>query len=939
MPIMIWIATIIEGAIENWADFGILLAIQFINATLGWYETTKAGDAVAALKASLKPLATAKRDGKWTTLDAGSLVPGDLVLLGSGSAVPADCLINHGTIDVDQSALTGESLPVTMHKGNSAKMGSMVVRGEVEATVEFTGKNTFFGKTASMLQQDTGMGHLQKMLLKIMMVLVGLSIVLCFTCFGYLLGTGISFRESISFTVVLLVASIPIAIEIVCTTTLALGSRQMATMGAIVTRLAAIEDLAGMNMLCSDKTGTLTLNKMVIQEDTPTFMAGVDQRALLRYAAMAAKWKEPPRDALDTLVLTTVDMASMEGVEMIDYMPFDPTIKRTEGTVIEDGKTFRTTKGAPNIIFQLCDDQAMRKAADTLVQSFGQRGIRALAVAISRKEGDDFGPWELVGMLTFLDPPRPDTKETVRRAMEFGVDVKMITGDHVLIAKETSRVLGLGLNVKDAKGLPSMGEDGKVPKDLHKTHGAMMMEADGFAQVYPEHKYLIVETLRQCGLAVGMTGDGVNDAPALKRADVGVAVQGATDAARAAADIVLTEPGLSTIVEGMVIARRIFQRMKTFINYRIAATLQLLFFFFIALFSFKPIDYYPGEAVANEEPWPEFFSLPVIMLMLITILNDGTLISIGYDNVNPSHMPEKWNLRALFMTSIILGVVAMGSSLLLLWACLDSYNPDGIFQKWGLPGLPYGKIITSIYLKVSISDFLTLFSARTHEGLFWTSRPSVILLICAGLALTISTILGSLWPKGQTDHVPTEGLALGDYTLMPLWIWVYCIVWWWIQDVIKVCGYWVMHRFNIFNINTDKLVNMRAAEAANDKKHKLARNSVGLVEGKLLNAKIQDAIEKVEHAEKAAAPGIQRKSLQRVSAGLRMSRVSGQPIGKGDAEAGRSVEDVHKQVEQLQQVVDAEIKGPAGEEIRQDMESIKKTAARLMIARKSASRQ
>ncbi|KAG1661528.1 hypothetical protein FOA52_000038 [Chlamydomonas sp. UWO 241] len=227
--------------------------------------------------ASLKPLATCKRDGKWASMDAAVLVPGDLILLASGSAVPADCLVNHGTIDVDQSALTGESLPVTMHRGMSAKMGSMVVRGEVEGTVEFTGNNTFFGKTASMLQQDQGMGHLQKMLLRIILVLVGLSFVLCFTCFGYLLGTGVSFKEAIQFTVVLLVASIPIAIEIVCTTTLALGSRQMSAMGAIVTRLAAIEDLAGMNMLCSDKTGTLTLNKMAIQQETPTFEAGIDQ--------------------------------------------------------------------------------------------------------------------------------------------------------------------------------------------------------------------------------------------------------------------------------------------------------------------------------------------------------------------------------------------------------------------------------------------------------------------------------------------------------------------------------------------------------------------------------------------------------------------------------------------------------------------------------------
>ncbi|KAG1661530.1 hypothetical protein FOA52_000040 [Chlamydomonas sp. UWO 241] len=566
--------------------------------------------------------------------------------------------------------------------------------------------------------------------------------------------------------------------------------------------------------------------------------------------------------------------------------------------------------------------------------------------------------------------------------MEYGVEIKMITGDHVLIAKETSRVLGLGTNIADAKGLPSMTAEGKVPKDLAKTHGNMVMAADGFAQVYPEHKYLIVETLRQCGFACGMTGDGVNDAPALKRADVGVAVHGATDAARAAADIVLTEPGLSTIVEGMVIARCIFQRMKTFINYRIAATLQLLTFFFIALFAFKPDEYDPGPEVTGDEPWPEFFSLPVIMLMLITILNDGTLISIGYgplsplsaflslpislslpwfallpiimrmltttlnggtkldqisapetsrmaDNVNPSHMPEKWNLRSLFSTSIMLGTVACASSLLLLWACLDSWSATSLFTRWGLPPLPYGKVITTIYLKVSISDFLTLFSARTHHEFFWASVPSPILLVCATLALTISTVLGCVWPDGRTDDIRTEGLALGDYTLMPLWVWLYCIVWWWIQDAIKVAGYWFMYKVNLFDIRTDKMVNLRAADNVRGKHGALARQSVGLVENKLLNAKIDDAIEKVETAG-TKGPAINRMSLQRVSAGLKIAKTS---MG---AATSRTAEEVEKQVSALEGVVKQEVEGAAGEEIAADMQSIKATAERLKLVRKSA---
>lgn len=879
MPIMIWIAAIVEGAIQNWADMGILLAIQFINAGLGWYETTKAGDAVAALKASLKPQATVKRDGKWATINAGEVVPGDLVLLASGSAIPADCLVNHGQIEVDQSALTGESLPVTMYAGDSAKMGSTVCRGEVEGTVEFTGKHTFFGKTASMLQGDGELGHLQKILLKIMLVLVVLSCILCFTALGYLLGMGSPIKEAISFTVVLLVASIPIAIEIVCTTTLALGSRQLSQHGAIVTRLAAIEDMAGMNMLCSDKTGTLTLNKMAIQEETPVFCANMDQKQLLQYAALAAKWKEPARDALDTLVLTCADLPALDVYNQMDFMPFDPMVKRTEGTIKDpSGKIFKVTKGAPHVILHLLDkatEGQVIHACESKVTALGQRGIRSLAVG----KQDEGGPWKLQGLLTFLDPPRPDTKDTIHKAMAFGVDVKMITGDHVLIAKETARMLGMGTNIKDATGLPSMDADGKIPKDLVKNHAKNFMEADGFAQVYPEHKYLIVETLRQAGFAVGMTGDGVNDAPALKRADVGVAVHGATDAARAAADIVLTNPGLSAVVEAIIVARCIFQRMKNFINYRIAATLQLLFFFFIAVLALKPRDYTMQGGMTEEEAeyWPEFFQMPVIMLMLITLLNDGTLISIGYDQVKASHYPEKWNLPALFAISLILGCVACGSSLLLLWAALDSWNPDGLFAKFGLPGMTYGKITTMVYLKVSVSDFLTLFSARTHEGFFWSSRPSPILLCACLLALSISTILACVWPAGRTDHIRTEGLALkhgvNTYTLMPLWIWIYCIVWWWIQDALKVLGYFIMHKYNILNINTDRITNVREATSPLDANVPLARGSIGLVEGKLLQAKVEDAINKVETAA-AGSKGASATNLGRVSQSLALMRTS-----------------------------------------------------------------
>jgi len=913
MPIMLWIAAIIEAIVGNYADMGILLGIQFVNAGISFYETSKAGNAVAALKASLKPLATVKRDGKWLNMDAGEVVPGDLVKLAAGSAVPADCYVNEGEIEVDQSAMTGESLPVKFHYGDVCKMGSTVTRGESDGTVETTGQNTFFGKTAAMLQSVENVGgSLQTLLLGMMKVLVSLSLTLCIIAFIFLVVSGNKenadlphifkkdsaeiVKEALSFAVVVLVASIPLAVEIVTTTTLAMGSRSLSHHGAIVTRLAAIEEMAGMDMLCSDKTGTLTLNKMVIQDDCPTFAPNETKETIMFQAALAAKWKEPPRDALDTMVLKTGLKLPQEGDEKVDpegtrnleelnkftqldFMPFDPRQKRTEGKLqAQDGSIFRISKGAPHVILNMCyNKDEIKSQVDAKVHELGTRGIRSLAIA--RQDNED-GRWKFLGIMTFLDPPRPDTKHTIEQANLFGVEVKMITGDHKTIAIETARVLGMGTLIQGPQGLPVLDADGKAPLNLPETYGALIVPSCGFAQVFPEHKYLIVECLRQVGYRCGMTGDGVNDAPALKRADVGIAVQGSTDAARAAADIVLTNEGLGVCIEAIKIAREIFARLKNFINYRISATLQLLIFFFIAVFALPPREYYnkhgmygldyisadptykgdpniniveqlqvfnlprkdwvctngwkgldddrfaafrdtltiteisvetsvqnrsgisraadpvrksrqvtffhlnalspkepskaapASEGVIDFKPgckivlpictkstkcldgseekcpeyekcdgWPFFFQLPVLMLMLITLLNDGALISIGYDNVRPSPIPERWNILFLFIVSSVLGAVACGSSLLLLWAALDSNNPSGVFAGMSLPPMEYGQIITMIYLKVSLSDFLTLFSARTQTDFFWNVRPGGILLAAAMLSLIISTFL------------------------------------------------------------------------------------------------------------------------------------------------------------------------------------------------------
>merc|ERR1711907_458263 len=661
--------------------------------------------------------------------------------------------------------------------------------------------------------------------------------------------TIVSFIPALSFVVVLMVASIPMAMEIVTTTTLALGSKELTKHGAIVTRLAAIEDMAGMAILCSDKTGTLTLNQMHIQEHTPVYSAGENQYSLLRLAAMAAKWKEPARDALDKLILgcdtnpNGVDLASMECIEPLDYVPFHPIIKRTEGTVkdkskkINGGTSFKTSKGAPQVLLKLVEgdggcDEKLKKQIETDVTNLGKRGIRAIAVA----KTDTQEVWRMGGLLTFLDPPRPDTKETVRLSRENGVAVKMITGDHLLIALETSRVLDMGGIIQSADGLPLLDKETKAkPANLGRDYGDKFLAADGFAQTYPEHKYLIVEGLREIGYRVGMTGDGVNDSPALKRADVGIAVFGATDAAKAAADIVLTTPGLSTIVEGILISRRIWCRVRSFLTYRIAATLQLVCFFFFAVFLYRPNEYMPKHWQKDPEfmdtvEWPPFFHMPVLMLMLITLLNDGTLITIGYDYAVAPTTPPTWNLPFLFSMAFVQSFVAMISSINLLYILLHSWDQGSMMRQLGLGGISYGKITSSVYLKVSVSDFLTLFSARAGGDWFFMVKPAPILAVGGAFAVTCSTCFAMFWPKSYPDGIQTEGLVQSPPYMLEVFVWSWSLSWWLAEDAAKVFCRWIVHKNNIFDINNNGMMVLpdSAIKLQNDMREQL-KNPMAMV--------------------------------------------------------------------------------------------------------------
>ena len=568
IPWMIEAAVVLSAAARHWPDFGIILVLLLANAMVGFWEEHQAGNAIAALKATLAIKARVKRDGKWITPAARELVPGDVIRVRLGDIVPADArLLDGDPVEVDQSALTGESLPATRKSGEAIFSGSIIRQGEIGALVYATGANTYFGKTAELVQGAKTVSHFQRAVLKIGNYLIILAVVMVAAIVAVAIFRGDPILTTLQFALVLTVAAIPVAMPTVLSVTMAVGARLLAKKKAIVTRLVAIEELAGVDVLCADKTGTLTQNKLTLGD--PFGVNNIPAEQVILAAALASRADN--NDTIDLAVLGGLkNDQALKAYQMGHFQPFDPVHKRTEAAVKgPDGKAFKVTKGAPQVILALSANAGeVKPAVDKAVNEFAARGFRSLGVA--RAEGD--GKWQFLGVLPLFDPPRDDAKSTIATAQQMGVKVKMVTGDALAIAQETAKKLGMGTNILDAGSL------GDEKQQKTAAVAEAIENADGFAQVFPEHKFHIVEDLQKRGHIVGMTGDGVNDAPALKKADCGIAVSGATDAARAAAAIVLMTPGLSVIIDAIKESRKIFQRMNSYAIYRIAETLRVLLF-------------------------------------------------------------------------------------------------------------------------------------------------------------------------------------------------------------------------------------------------------------------------------------------------------------------------------------------------------------------------
>jgi len=799
IPWMIEVAAILSAIVRKWEDFVIISIMLLVNAGLDFFQEHRALNALKALKQRLKAEIIVLRDGKFKTIPARELVPGDIVKLRIGNIVPADVQLLQGDyLLIDQSALTGESLPVSKKANEVAYASTIVKQGEMLAVVVNTGAHTNFHTVVALVAKASleERSHFQKMVIRIGDFLILLTVVLVVLIVMVALFRHENFLEIARFALVLAVASIPVALPAVLSVTMAVGAMNLARRQAIVSKLTAIEELAGVDVFCSDKTGTLTKNEMQVAE--PVVLEGHDVRDLFQVAALASRPEN--RDPIELPIFQYIDEhipdADWKTYRQLAFTPFDPIRKRTEARIEKGAERFVAMKGAAQVLLgmtELPDDET--RSINQTVDRLAAKGYRTLAVG--RRRGD--APLELLGLIPLYDPPRDDSRQVIADMQDHGVEVKMVTGDNLAIAREIGRLLGLkqrtmrsdqlsgaagnelltlaavlsaaiyqrlkpDVSRKEAqhfadevmKAVGSMYDTRLLEREFLHTHESAIVEmiesVDIFAEVVPEDKYRIVDTLQKAGHIVAMTGDGVNDAPALKKADCGIAVSNATDAARAAADIILTAPGLGVINEAVKQARITFERMKSYSIFRIAETIRIILFmtFSIVVFSFYPIT--------------------ALMIILLALLNDIPILAIAYDNTSVDVKPVRWNMPEMLTVSSVLGIAGVIASFLLFFLLKENGFSDDVIR-------------SMLFLKLIVAGHSTLYITRTH-GWFWQRPWPAPLLFGATFG---TEIFGTL-------------IAVYGFLITPigwkyaLWMWAYALAWFVFNDVVKIWAYRLLRK-------------------------------------------------------------------------------------------------------------------------------------------------
>jgi len=700
MPWLLELTTVLSYAIGHYLEATIILGLLTLNATISFHHTQSSRKALDLLKRRLAVKAKALRNKKWEIREARDIVPGDIIAVGLGDLIPADAKLIGGEISVDQSALTGESFPVTARESGIIYSSSVVRRGEARAVVLNTGANTYFGKTAELVRIATPKSHQEQIMMSIVKYMMYVSIAALILVAGDAALTQIDLLTIVRFALIFLMGAVPVALPAVFAIVLSVGAMELAKKGALVTRLDSIEDAASMQVLCLDKTGTITQNRLSVTE--PIAYSGFNNEDVARMASLASR--EETKDVIDLTVIeyARTTRASTNGYHQVTFTPFEPATKRSEAVVDHDGERFKVTKGATQVILSLCKgtDNEVQKQVSETVDGLSQKGYRTLAVA--KSDDTDAAEFKLVGLLPFADPPRPDSKEMIENLRELGVTPKMLTGDNIAIAREIARQVGLGSRIYRMTDLANLDEEEEA---------RIIEEFDGFAEIYPEDKYKVVKLLQSRGQMVGMTGDGVNDSPALKQAEVGIAVQNSTDVAKASASVVLTEPGTKVILDAIKTSRQIYQRMLTWVINKVAKVIQFVGLLVLGFF------------------WLHQVVLSVLGMVLLVFANDFVTMSLATDDVKHTSSPNVWNVKNVTLASLIIG------ALLIVEGAIAIFMGTAYFH------LEWQQLQTLVMLTLIFTSQFRVLIVRERRRC-WSSRPGRELLFSSLVTVVGFVLLG-----------------------------------------------------------------------------------------------------------------------------------------------------------------------------------------------------
>jgi H+-transporting ATPase len=701
MPWLLEITVVLSYVIGHYLEVAIIFGLLTGNAIIGYHHTLSSRKALDLLKQRLAIKAKVLRNGEWKIIDAREVVPGDIVAIALGDLVPADAEVVEGDVTVDQSALTGESLPVTARQADIIYSSSIIKRGHATILVLNTGANTYFGKTAELVKIAKPRSHQEQIMTAIVKYMMYVSIVALLLVAGDATLTHIDQLTIMRFALIFLMGAVPVALPAVFAIVLSVGAIELAKRKALVTRLDSIEDAASMDMLCLDKTGTITQNELAVSDPIPFSGFSRDDVAIL--ASLASK--EEGRDVIDLTVIEYARSlhADSEAYVQVAFTPFDPATKRSEAIIDHDGERFKVIKGAPQIVASLCDgvDEQTRSQMSETVEALSLKGYRTLAVA--KSENGDLADLHIVGLLPLADPPRPDSKDMIEESRRLGVKPKMLTGDNIAIAREIAIQVGIGDRICRMANLENLSETDQA---------RILEEYDGLAEIYPEDKYRVVKLLQSKGHMVGMTGDGVNDSPALKQAEVGIAVSNSTDVAKASSSIVLTEPGMRVIIDAIKTSRQIYQRMLTWVVNKVTKVIQFIGLLVLGFF------------------WLHAVVISILGMILLVFANDFVTMSLATDNVKTTSNPNVWNVKNITLASVIIGALLVIEGAIAVFIGTNYYRMELVTLQTFV-----------MLILVFTSQFRVLIVRERRH--FWSSRPGRELIISSAATLIGFVLLGT----------------------------------------------------------------------------------------------------------------------------------------------------------------------------------------------------